>query len=64
MSSLGVNGRNTSWEVHECDQQFGEIESMDMGKRQRLRKEGNARMIIVSAMEAVVGKTIEKARIS
>jgi len=38
MSSLGVKGRIKSWEAHECDQQFGENESMDIGKSQRLRK--------------------------
>jgi len=64
MSSLSVNGRNMSWEVQECNQQFGENESIDIGKRQRLRKEGNARMSIVPAMKAGLGKTIEKARSS
>jgi len=42
MSSLGVKGRTKSWEAHERDQQFGENESIDIGKTQRLRKEGNA----------------------
>jgi len=42
MSSLGVKGRTKSWEAHEHDQQFGENESMDIGKSQRLRNEGNA----------------------
>jgi hypothetical protein len=42
LNSLGVNGRTQSWEAHECDQQFGENESIDIGKSQRLRKEGNA----------------------
>jgi len=44
MSSLGVKGRTMSWEAHEHDQQFGENESIDIGKSQRLRKEGNARI--------------------
>jgi hypothetical protein len=32
MSSLGVKGRTKSWEAHECDQSFGENESIDIGK--------------------------------
>jgi len=50
MSSLGVTGRTKSWEAHERDQQFGENESIDIGKSQRLRKEGNARINKMSAM--------------
>ena len=42
LNSLGVKRRTKSWEAHERDQQFGENESMDIGKSQRLRKEGNA----------------------
>ena len=64
MSSLGVKGHTKSWEAHERDQQFGENESTDMGKSQRLRKEGNARMNKVSAMEPGWAKIIEKVRIS
>jgi len=36
MSSLGVEGRTESWEARERDQQFGENESIDIGKSQRL----------------------------
>jgi len=36
MSRLGVKGRIKSWEAHERDQQFGENESIDLGKSQRL----------------------------
>jgi len=36
MSSLGVKDRNKSWEAHERDQHFGENESIDIGKSQRL----------------------------
>jgi hypothetical protein len=50
MSSLGVKGRTKSWEAHERDQQSGENESIEIGKSQRLRKEGNARIDKVSAM--------------
>jgi len=49
-SSLGVKGRTKPWEAHERDQQFGENESIDIGKSQRLRKEGNARINKVSAI--------------
>jgi len=63
-SSLGVEGRTKSWEAHECDQQFGENESIDIGKSQTLRKEGNARINQVSAMRPGLTKIIEKVRIS
>jgi len=64
MSSLSVKGRTKSWEAHERDQQFGENECMDTGKRQILRKEGNARFNKVSAMKPGLAKIIENVRIS
>jgi len=64
ISTLGVKGRTKSWEAHERDQQFGENESTDIGKSQRLRKEGNARINKVSAMRPGLAKIIEKVRIS
>jgi hypothetical protein len=64
MSSLGVQGRTKSWEAHERDQQFGENESIDIGKSPRLRKEGNARINKVSAMRSGLAKIIEKVRSS
>jgi len=64
MSSLGVQGRTKSWEAHECDQQFGENASTDIGKSQRLRKEGIARINNVSAMRPGLAKIIEKVCIS
>jgi len=64
MSSLGVNGHTKSWEAHECNQQFGENASMDIGNSQRLRKEGNARINKVSTMKLGLAKIIEKVRIS
>ena len=64
MSSLGVKGHTKSWEAHERDQQFGENESIDIGKSQRLRKEGNARINKVLAMRPGVAKIIEKVHIS
>jgi hypothetical protein len=64
MSSFGVKGRTKSWGAHERDQQCGENESIDIGKSQRLRKEGIARLNKVSAMRPGPAKIIEKARIS
>ena len=64
MSSLGVKGRTKSWEAHERDQPFGENENKHIGKSQRLRKEGNARINKVSAMKPGLAKIMEKVRIS
>jgi len=64
MRSLGVKGRTKSWEAHERDQQFGENQSINIGKSQRLRKEGNARINTVSAMRPALAKIIEKVRIA
>jgi hypothetical protein len=50
MSRLGEKGRTKSWETHERDQQFGKNDSIDIGKSQILRKVGNARINMVSAM--------------
>jgi len=60
MSCLGVKGRTNSWEAHECDQQFGDIESIDIGNTRRLRKEGYARINKVSARRPGLAKIIEK----
>jgi len=64
MSSLGVKGCTKSWEAHERDQQFGENESMDVGNSQRLWKDGNARINMVSAMTPGLANIIEKVHIS
>jgi hypothetical protein len=64
MSSLGVKGCTKSWEAHERNQQFGENESIDIGKSQRLRQEGNARINKVVAMRPGLAKIIEKICIS
>jgi hypothetical protein len=64
MSSLGVTGRSKCWEAHERDQQFGVNQSIDIGKSQQLRKEGNARMNKVSAMRLSSAKIIETVCIS
>jgi len=64
INSLRVKGRTKSWEAHERNQQFGENGSIDIGKSQRLRKEGNARINKVSAMKPGSAKKIEKVHIS
>jgi len=60
LSSLGVNGHAKSWEAHEQDQQFGEIESTVIGMSQRLRKEGNAGINKVMAMRPGLANLMEK----
>jgi hypothetical protein len=64
MSSLGVKGRTKSWEAHEHNQQFGENESIDSGKSQRLRKEGNARINKVLARRPGLAKITETVCVS
>jgi len=64
MSSLGVKGRTKCWEAHEHDQQFGEKDSVDIGKNQRLRKDGNTRINKVSAMKPGLAMIIEIVPIS
>jgi len=64
MSSHGVKGHSNSWEAHERNQQFGENESTDSGKCQRLWKEENARINKVSAMRPGLAKIIETVHIS
>jgi len=51
LSSLGSRDRTKSWEAHQCDQQFGENQSVDIGKSQRIPNQGNDRVNKVSAME-------------
>jgi len=63
MTSLGVNGRTKSWEADERDQQFRYTKSIDIGKSQRLSREGNARVNKVSAMRPDLAMIIEKVRI-
>jgi hypothetical protein len=64
LSSLGVQGPTKCWEAHEHDQQFGENESIDIGKSHRVRKEGNATINKVSAIRPGLAKIIEKVHIS
>jgi hypothetical protein len=64
MRSLGVKGRTKTWEAHERNEQFGENESTDIGKCQRHRKQGNARIKKESAIRPGYAKKIEKVCIS
>jgi len=64
LSYRGVKGCTKSWQALEGDQQFGENESIDIGKGQRLRNEGNARINKVMAMKPGLAKIIEKVCIS
>jgi hypothetical protein len=60
MNSLWVMGCTEFWEAHERDQPFGDNEFSDIGKSQRLRKEGNTRINKVSAMKSGLVKSIGK----
>ena len=64
MSSLGAKGSTKCEEAHEHDKRFGENVSIDIGKSQKHRKEGNARMNKVSAMKPALAKIIGKVPIS
>jgi len=64
MSSLGVKGPMKSWEAHVHNHEFGGNESIDIGKSQRLRREGNARNSKVFAIRPGLAKIIEKVHIS
>jgi len=64
MSSLSVKGCTRSWEANEGDQQLEENESTVIGRSQRLRKEGNARIKKASAMSPGLTNIIEKVPIS
>jgi hypothetical protein len=64
MSSLGVKGSAKLCQAHVRNQQFGENDSIDVGKSQRLRKEGNTRINTVSALRQGLAKIIEKVHIS
>jgi len=64
MSSPGGKGRTKPWEANEHDQQSRVIESIDLRKSQRIRKEGNARIDEVSAMKRGLAKMINKVCIS
>jgi len=64
MGSFSLKGPTKSWEAHERNQYFGENDSIDIGKCQRLRKEGNTRINKVSAMKPGLANIIEKVHIS
>jgi len=62
--SVGVKGRTKLSEAHDCDQQFGENQSIGIGESQRRQKEGNTRINKVSAMRPGLAKMTHKVRIS
>ena len=64
MSRLGVKGCTKFWEAYKRDQQIGDNESIEIGKSQRLRQVGNARINKVRAMRPGLAKIIETVRIS
>jgi len=64
LSSVGVNGCTKSWNAYECDQQFGQNEHIEIGKSQRLHKQGNARIDKVSAMRPGLARIITRVHIS
>jgi len=64
MSSLGLKTCTKSQEAYQCDQQFGENESIYIGNTQRLQKEGNGEINEVSEMRSGLAKIIGKVHIS
>jgi len=64
MTSLGIEGHNKSREAEERDQQFGENKSIDIGRSQRLHKQGNDWTTKVSAMRPGLAMIIETVCIS
>lgn len=64
MASLGVKGREKSWEAHERDQQFQENETSSTSKstsgKQKRKELGNSRVHKVAAMKPGLAKIIEK----
>jgi len=64
MSSICIQGLAKSDEAHERNEQFGENESIDIAKSQRLRKEANAGISKVLSMRPGLAKMSEKVRIS
>ena len=64
MSSLSVKGHTMSWEAHQCNLQFGENNSIDIGRSQRFGKKGNDGINMVLAMKPGLVKIIDKVHIS
>jgi len=61
---LSVNSHIKSWKTSECNSQFGENETTDIGTSVRLRKEGNARINKLCAISPGLAKMIKKECIS
>jgi len=64
MSSLGFKGSTKFSEAHDRNQQFGENETVDIGKSQRLRKEGKVWIDKVWRMKPVLAKIFDNVHIS
>jgi len=64
MSSLRVKGHTKSWKAHQCIQHFGENDSPDNSKIQRVQKDDNARINKVLAMRPGLAKILQKVSIS
>ena len=64
ISSCSVKCRTKSWEAHKRDQPYEDVVSIDIGKSQRIRKEGNSSIDKVSAMGPGLAKIIDKVGIS
>jgi hypothetical protein len=50
-ASLRVKGCTMSWEAHQCNEQFAQNETTEIGNSQRHQKDVNARINTVSAMK-------------
>jgi len=64
ISTFSVTDPTRAWETNECDQQFGENESISIGKNQKLWNEKNARINKVLDRWLGLSKIIEKGHIS
>jgi hypothetical protein len=64
ISCLAVKDSTKCWEAYEWDQQFGQNESVVIGKIQRLRKQRYARIAKVLAVSPGFTKIIENVHIS
>jgi hypothetical protein len=52
MSPLGIQSCTTTWDAYEHNQQFGENQTMHIGKSHRVQKDGKDRINIMSAMRS------------
>lgn len=64
ITTIDVEGCTISWESHLRNQQFGQTETTDNAKSQRLQQERNARINNMSAMKPGLPKIIQREYIS